>query len=64
MALHTPTPAKHVPAKTNEGWPYAIATIVLAIVCAAGAWYIHNETYKHPTDPSWHAIQNKGGAAH
>jgi len=52
---------RYVPARTNEGWPIAGLVIALAVACAVGAAVIHQKTYKHPTDPTWHAIG--GGAA-
>ena len=45
---------RYVPAETNGGWPFATGVIVLALVCIAAATYIHNESYKHPTDVTWH----------
>lgn len=49
---------RYVPAKTNQGWPVvglivAITTAIIVMVIV-----IHQRTYKHPGDPTWHA---KGG---
>ena len=46
---------RYVPAVTNGGWPFAGGVIVLAIACIVAATVIHKKTYKHPTDPTWHA---------
>ena len=46
---------RYIPARTNEGWGAAAATIALALVCILGATVIHKKTYKPPTDPSWRA---------
>lgn len=47
---------RYIPANTNAGWGIASLIIALVIVCIVGATYIHKETYKHPTDPTWHGI--------
>ena len=36
---------------TEQGWGAAVATVLLALVLVAGAWYIHTTTYRSPTDP-------------
>lgn len=46
---------RYVPADTNGGWPFAGGVILLAVACIIGATMIHKKTYKHPTDPTWHA---------
>lgn len=48
---HTSTThvGRHVPFK-REGWGIAALVCLLAVLCAGGAWYVHNETYLHPTD--------------
>ena len=51
---------KYVPADNNAGWGFATAIIVLALVCIAGATYVHKATYKHPTDLT---ARSHGGAA-
>ena len=45
---------RYIPAETNGGWPFATGVVVLALICIAAATYIHKETYKHPTDVTWH----------
>lgn len=47
----TPTlpPARHIPFQKG-GWGAAIATTALAAALFATAWYIHEQTYRHPTD--------------
>jgi hypothetical protein len=45
---------RYVPADTNAGWGAAGLTILLVIICIVGATYIHRQTYKHPTDVTWH----------
>ena len=52
---------RYVPADTNGGWPVAGGVILLAVICIIGAYTIHKKTYKHPTDPTWHAT-GQGGA--
>jgi hypothetical protein len=32
-----------------------MAVVALAIVCIVVATVVHKRTYKHPTDPTWHA---------
>jgi cbb3-type cytochrome oxidase subunit 3 len=56
MAQHVD---RYIPAETNGGWGFASFVIVLALVLIAGVAYIHNKTYKHPTDVTARAI---GGA--
>ena len=53
---------RYIPADTNGGWPFATGVIVLALICVATATYIHRETYKHPTDVTWHG-KGSGDAA-
>lgn len=43
---------RHVPAKTNEGWPIVGLVFLIAAVCIVGVTVIHKRTYKHPTDPT------------
>ncbi|HEY4216776.1 MAG TPA: hypothetical protein VGM67_06535 [Gemmatimonadaceae bacterium] len=51
-------PSEHVdrysPADTNGGWGAAGVVIALVIICIASVTYIHKQTYKHPTDVTWH----------
>jgi len=51
---------RYVPARSNEGWSVALAVVALAVVCIVVATLVHKRTYKHPTDPTWHAA----GSAH
>jgi hypothetical protein len=54
-------PARHVPAHTNQGWPVAIAIIVLAVVVNVSVYLYHERTSsRHPIDPMFRA---KGAAA-
>ena len=53
---------RYVPAETNGGWGFATAVIFLAIVLIAGVTYIHKQTYRHPTDVTWHG-RGSGDAA-
>jgi len=56
--MQQPPPAhrdRYIPARTNEGWRAAAATVLLALVLVIGATVIHKRTYKPPTDPSWRA---------
>jgi len=58
---HAPAhPPRYVPAQTNGGWGAVGLVIVLTIICIVATYTIYQRTYKHPTDPTWHAI---GGAA-
>ncbi len=41
---------RFIPAHTNGGWGVAGLVAVLAILCIAGATYLHQTTYKHPSD--------------
>jgi hypothetical protein len=52
---------RYIPAETNGGWGFASGVIVLAIVLIAAVAYIHNATYKPPTDVTWQA---KGSGSH
>jgi hypothetical protein len=57
MEQHPPAHVpRYVPARTNEGWPIAGLVVAIAIVCIIGVVIIHQRTYKHPTDPGWHAV--------
>lgn len=57
-----PNAGRHIPLK-QEGWPFAIFVVFLAIASAAGATYMYKTTYKHPTDVRFHAVGTQGGAA-
>lgn len=49
------TPNRHVPFKP-EGWGIAAFIVLLAALCWAGAYYVHEKTYRHPTDVRSRAI--------
>jgi hypothetical protein len=53
---------RYIPARTNEGWGAAAATILLAVVLAIGATVIHKRTWKQPTDPTWRAAGQQPAA--
>jgi hypothetical protein len=45
---------RYIPADTNAGWPFAMAVVAFAIACIVTVTIIHRNTYKHPTDVTWH----------
>ena len=45
-----PSPARHVEADNNAGWPIAGATVLLAILLVAGAIYINRTRFHSPND--------------
>jgi hypothetical protein len=45
---------RYVPAQTNGGKGFAAFIIALALACVATATYIHKQSYRHPTDVTWH----------
>jgi hypothetical protein len=51
MAQHVD---RYVPADTNGGWGFAAFIIALAAAFIITVTIIHKNTYKHPTDPTWH----------
>ena len=53
---------RYVPAETNGGWGFAAGVMLLAIVLIATVTYIHKQTYRHPTDVTWHG-KGSGDAA-
>jgi hypothetical protein len=53
---------RYIPARTNEGWGAAAATILLALVLVIGATVIHTRTYKSPNDPTWRAAGQQPAA--
>jgi hypothetical protein len=53
---------RYVPARTNEGWGAAAATVLLALILVSAATVIHKRTYKPPTDPSWRAAGQQPAA--
>ena len=68
MALY---PYRYVPADTNGGWGYASFIVALAVACVVAVTIIHKQTYRHPTDVTWHGIGSgdaaspaEAGAAH
>lgn len=50
---------RYIPAKTNQGWGVVGLIGLLTAALIVAVTVIHRSTYKHPTDPTWHAI---GGA--
>jgi hypothetical protein len=50
---------RHIPFK-QEGWGVALFVVFLAVASAVTAGYVHNKTFKHPTDVRFHAT----GKAH
>jgi len=45
---------RHIPAETNGGWGFATVILALAAALIVTATYIHKQTYRHPTDVTWH----------
>ena len=45
---------RYTPADTNAGWGFATFVIALAVLCIVIATYVHKQTYRHPTDVTWH----------
>jgi len=45
---------RYVPAETNGGKGFATFIVALALALIATVTYIHKETYKHPTNVTWH----------
>lgn len=39
-------------AQTSRGWGIAAFVVALAIVTNAFIFYVHKQTYRHPTDPT------------
>jgi hypothetical protein len=52
---------RYVPAETNGGWGVAAGIILLAVACIATATYVHQKTYRHPTDVTWHSGTRAAG---
>jgi hypothetical protein len=46
---------RFVPADVNGGWPIAAGVVALAAALIIMAYVVHEKTYKHPTDVTWHA---------
>ena len=66
--MHDPNAHPHVdryvPFK-QEGWGIALFVVLLAVGSAAMATYVHNTTYKHPTDVHFRAAgAATSGASH
>lgn len=59
---------RYVPARTNDGWAIVGLVVALAATCIISVAIIHQRTYRHPTDPTWHAAGSTGnptnGTAH
>jgi hypothetical protein len=53
---------RYVPADTNGGWGVAAGVIVFTVLCIVTVTYIHKQTYRHPTDVTWHG-KGSGDAA-
>lgn len=49
--------AGHTPANNNEGWGFALFIVALAVACWVMAWTVKSNTYLHPRDTSWRAIE-------
>jgi len=45
---------KYVPAETNGGWGFATGVILFTVALIVAVTYIHKQTYRHPTDVTWH----------
>ncbi|MBW8769047.1 MAG: hypothetical protein JF589_04800 [Gemmatimonadetes bacterium] len=62
--MHSPTPStdRYVPFK-QEGWGIALFVVLLAVVCAGTATYIHKRTYLHPTDTRFRAAYESSSSA-
>jgi hypothetical protein len=45
---------RYVPAVTTGGKGFAAFIVGLALVLIAMVTYIHKQTYRHPTDVTWH----------
>ena len=56
--------SRYVPASTNDGWPFVGVVVLLAATCIVLVTVIHNRTYKHPTDPTWHSGSTTKAAEH
>jgi hypothetical protein len=54
MPSPTPHVDRYIPFK-QEGWGTALLVVLLALLCAGTATYIHKKTYLHPTDTRFRA---------
>ena len=60
---HVPAHApRYVPARTNQGWGAVGIVVLLTIACIVVTTILYQRTYKHPTDPTWHAVGGAGSA--
>jgi hypothetical protein len=50
---------QHIPFK-QEGWGFAFFVVMLALASAGTAWYVHDRTFKQPTDVRFHAAGTGG----
>ena len=50
--MEHPHAPRHVPARTNDGWPVVGLITVLTAALIIGVTVIHKRTYKQPTDPT------------
>jgi hypothetical protein len=55
---------RYVPARTNDGWSAAAATLLLALILITGATIIHKRTWKQPSDPTFRAIGERSASQH
>lgn len=61
------TTPRHVPARTNDGWSVVALVAALTVALIVAVTVIHQRTYKHPTDPTYHAVggaKSAGGGDH
>jgi hypothetical protein len=54
---------RHVPAKTNEGWPVVGLVTLLTAALIFAVTVIHRRTYIDPTHPANHAVGGAGSKA-
>ena len=45
---------RYIPAETNGGWGFAAFIGLLTVALIIAVTYIHKETYRPPTDVTWH----------
>ena len=50
---------RYVPARTNQGWSVAALVLLLVAALITTTTLIHKRTYKHPTDPTYHAVGDR-----
>lgn len=63
MSQVPPFVPRYVPARTNEGWPIVGLVVALTLALIVSVTVIHKRTYRHPTDPTWHAAGGTGNSA-